>query len=60
MDRWLVDLVGKRVTRLGTVQARTEGDAIATVTGKFGIEPVCPSYRVVVTKVETGSLPRAY
>jgi hypothetical protein len=53
MARWLVDLVGKRVTRLGTVQANTERDAIDAVTKRFGIESVRRSYKVVVTKVET-------
>lgn len=53
MARWLVDLVGKRVTRLGTVHANTEPDAIAEVTNKF--EPVTRFYRVVVTKAETKS-----
>jgi len=46
MARWLVDLVGKRVTRLGTVMATTERDAIDEVTKRFGIEPVNRSYKV--------------
>jgi hypothetical protein len=51
MARWLVDLVGKRVTRLGTVIANSEPDAIDEVSRRFGIEPVNRSYRVVVTKI---------
>jgi len=55
MARWLVDLVGKRVTRLGTVMATTERDAIDEVTKRFGIEPVNRSYKVVVTKIAEGN-----
>ena len=55
MARWLVDLVGKRVTRLGTVMATTERDAIDEVTKRFGIEPVNRSYKVVVTKIAKGN-----
>jgi hypothetical protein len=51
MPRWLVDLVGKRVTRLGTVSAGSERDAINEASKRFGIEPVNRSYRVVVTKI---------
>jgi hypothetical protein len=51
MPRWLVDLVGKRVTRLGTVNASSERDAINEASSRFGIEPVNRSYRVVVTKI---------
>jgi hypothetical protein len=51
MARWLVDLVGKRVTRLGTVNANSERDAIDEVSRRFGIEPVNRLYRVVVTKI---------
>jgi hypothetical protein len=55
MARWLVDLVGRRVTRLGTVMATTERDAINEVTKRFGIEPVNRSYKVVVTKPTEGN-----
>jgi len=55
MARWLVDLVGKRVTRLGTVMATTESDAIDEVTKRFGIERINRSYKVVVTKITEGT-----
>jgi hypothetical protein len=55
MARWLVDLVGKRVTRLGTVMATTERDAIDEVAKRFGIEAVNRSYKVVVTKITDGN-----
>jgi hypothetical protein len=42
MARWLVDLIGKRVTRLGTVHAKTERDAIDAVTKRFGIRTSQP------------------
>jgi hypothetical protein len=38
--------VGRRVTRLGTVHANTERDAIAEVTRKFDIQPVNRFYKV--------------
>ena len=51
MARWLVDLKGKRVTRLGTVNAGTESDAIEEASRRFGSEPVNQFYKVVVSKV---------
>jgi hypothetical protein len=51
MARWLVDLKGKRLTRLGTVNANSERDAIEEASRRFGIEPVSQFFRVVVTKV---------
>ena len=43
MSRWLIDLVGKRLTRLGAIHANNERDAIDAVTKRFGIEPVSRS-----------------
>jgi hypothetical protein len=40
MARWLVDLKGKRVTRLGTVNAGSEREAIEEASRRFGIAPV--------------------
>jgi hypothetical protein len=51
MARWLVDLKGKRVTRLGTVNAGSEREAIEEASRRFGIEPVNHFYKVVVTKI---------
>jgi hypothetical protein len=51
MARWLVDLKGKRVTRLGTVNASTERDAIEDASRRFGIEPANQFYKVVVTSL---------
>jgi hypothetical protein len=51
MARWLVDLVGKRVTRLGTVNGSSERDAIDEASRRFGIEPINRFYKVVATKI---------
>jgi hypothetical protein len=51
MARWRVDLVGKRVQRLGTVVAKTEREALEEVTKRFGVDPASQFFKIAVTKI---------
>jgi hypothetical protein len=50
MPRWSVDMIRKRMERLGTVLADTEAEAIKLASKQFQIEPARQS-KIVVTKV---------
>ena len=50
MARWSVDLIGKRLQRLGTVVAASEKEAIKEAVKLFGIDPARLS-KITVTKI---------
>ena len=41
MPRWRVDLIRKALATLGTVEARTEAEAIAKAADEFNVAPRC-------------------
>ena len=51
MPRWRVDLIGKKLQHVGTVEATSEREAIEAAMKELRIEPVLRS-KVVVAKVK--------
>jgi hypothetical protein len=52
MARWRVDLIGKKLRHVGTIEAGTAEDAINEAAKLFQIEPIVRD-KLVATKVET-------
>ncbi len=52
MARWRVDLIGKKLRHVGTIEAKTSDEAIDEAARLFGIEPSVRD-KLVATKVET-------
>ena len=52
MTRWRVDLIGKKLQHVGTIEARTEQEAIEEVVALFRIAPALRD-KLVATKVST-------
>jgi hypothetical protein len=51
MARWRVDIIGKKLRHIGTIEAATETEAVETAIKELRIEPGHRS-KVVVTKIE--------
>ena len=52
MPRWLIDLIGKTLRRVGTIEAATAEQAIDEAAKLFRIEPAVGD-KLMATKVET-------
>jgi hypothetical protein len=50
MARWRVDLIGKKLQHVGTVEARSEQEAIEEVVALFGVQPVLRD-KLVATRI---------
>ena len=50
MARWLVDIIGKKLQHVGTVDADNEREALAEAIKRFDVRPALRS-KIVVTKV---------
>jgi hypothetical protein len=51
MARWRIDLVGKKLQHVGTIEARTELEAIDEAAKLFRIDPVVRD-KLIATKVK--------
>ena len=51
MARWRVDLIGKKLQHVGTIEARSEQEAIEEVVKLFGITPAVRD-KLVATKIK--------
>jgi hypothetical protein len=51
MARWLVDIIGKKLQHLGTVDADNEREALAQAIKRFDVRPALRS-KIAVTKGE--------
>ncbi len=54
MARWRLDLIGKKLQHVGTVDANTEQEAIEAAVKFFRIEPAL-RFKLMATKVENHS-----
>ena len=50
MARWLVDIIGKKLQHVGTVDAENERKALAEAIKRFDVRPALRS-KIAVTKV---------
>jgi hypothetical protein len=50
MPRWRIDLIGKRLQHVGTVEAATWTDAVEAAVKELGVDPALRD-KLVVTKV---------
>ena len=50
MPSWRVDIIGKKLQQIGTVEAPTEREALADAIKLFNVRPALRS-KLVVTKV---------
>ena len=51
MPRWRIDLIGKKLQHVGTVEAATEADAIETAIRELRIAPAL-RFELMVKKVK--------
>jgi 1,2-phenylacetyl-CoA epoxidase PaaB subunit len=51
MARWLVDIIGKKLPHIGTVDAGNEREALAEAIKRFDVRPALRSM-VAVTKIQ--------
>jgi hypothetical protein len=50
MPRWRVDLIGKKLQHVGTVEATTEAEAIEAAVTELRIQPAL-RFKIMVTKM---------